>query len=449
MEQVYIVDCAEYNSETIAAGIRAAATALGVPWPQEQEVLLHPACPWAHPRFAPHAHTHPAVLSGAAAALTGNPLTIATNSLPGFPTRYSYRQAGYVKLSQQLGAQLVALDEAATQVVQLREDAGVDKKVALPKPALQADFTVALPKLTGSPFVSFAGAIRHHQSLLQDDAQAAGHQRLHTKMVDLLAAAPPDLIVVDAIAALHQGGELTGELVGLGMLIIGTNPVAVDTLCALAYGLDPTTIKYLQLASERGYGPADPAQIQVWGELTLAELTARAAQVEHIDPDPAHYPLPPQVKVLRSDKSGLSGTAGALTEVFLLTEQGGISWRKSREAVIVLGKMSGVPTGQDEKATIVFLGDSAHAEYQGYSRAVRLSGRYVPVSKLLTEVPYALKVSNVRNEIGEGMMVAALSSRVGRFLDRLTGKGRPAHFSASHMKGGKAKDKQADGVSLE
>ena len=354
--------------------------------------------------------------------MAGNTLTIATNSLPGFPTRYSYRKAGYIDLAHRLGAKLVAVDETPTQVVQLSEESVVDKQAALPSIALKADFTVALPKLTGSTFVSFAGAIRHHQSLLQDDVQVQGHHRLHIKMVDLLQAAPPDLIVVDAITATHRGGELSGQAVELGMLIIGTNPVAVDAVCAVAYGFDPADIKYLQLAAERGYGPIDPAQIRVLGDLTLDALKERAKQVEHVDPYPDHYPLPPQVKVMRSDKSGVAGTAGGLTEVFLTLEYGGVSLQKARESVIVIGQVDNVPPGKSDTATIIFLDDTARAEYRGYSRVVRLRGRYVPLSALLNDVPYAMQVGNLRNELGGEMVAASFSSKVARLIGRFTGR---------------------------
>ena len=421
MDQVYIIDCAHYDPRTIETGIRTAAPALGVTLPQDQTVLIHPDCPWAHPRFAPNAFTHPDVIEGTALALAGNTLTAATNSLPGFPTRYSYRKAGYVDLTQRLGVKLVAIDETSTQTVRLGESAVVDREAALPKIALQADFAVALPKLTGSTFVSFAGAIRHHQSLLQDDAQIKEHHHLHTKMVDLLEAAPPDLIVVDAITATHRGGELSGQPVELGVLIIGTNPVAVDTVCAVAYGFDPADIKYLQIAAERSCGPVDPAQIQVLGDLGLDALQERAKRVEHVDPYPDHYPLPSQVKVMRSAKSGLTGTCGGLTEVFLTLERGGVYLSKARDTVIVIGQVDEVPPGKSDLATIIFLDDSSRAEYRGYSRVVRLRGRYVPLNTLLNDVPYAMKVGNLRNELGGEMVTAILSSKVARLIGRFTG----------------------------
>jgi uncharacterized protein (DUF362 family) len=417
MEQVYLVRCNQYDPRTIAAGIRSAAQGLGLSLPQGQPVLLHPACPWAHPRFAPHAFTHPAVIEGAALALSGNPLTVATNSIPDFPSRYSYRQAGYVQLAQRLSARLVALDETATQTVALRPDSAVDKEAALPRVVLEAAFTVALPKLTGSTFVPFAGAIRHHQSLLQQQAQTRGHHRLPDKMVDLLAAAPPQLIVVDAIQATHDGGELSGKPVELGVLIVGTNPVAVDAVCAVAYGLAPHDVQYLQLAAERGYGPGDLSQVELRGDLTLDALSALGQRIRRVDPYPENYPLPSQVKVLRSPKAELAGTAGGLTEVFLLFEHGGMPWGKARETVLVIGHVQTVPAGRSDVATILFLDDTSRAdEYSGYSRVIRLRGRDIPLSTLLNDVPYAMQVGNLRNALGGEMVLASFAAKLARLV---------------------------------
>ena len=80
-----------------------------------------------------------------------------------------------------------------------------------------------------------------------------------------------------------------------------------------------------------------------------------------------------------------------------------------------------VPPGKSEQATIIFLDDTARAEYQGYSRVIRLRGRYVPLYTLLNDVPYAMKVSRLRTELGGEMVMASFSSRVARLIGRLTG----------------------------
>ena len=52
---------------------------------------------------------------------------------------------------------------------------------------------------------------------------------------------------------------------------------------------------------------------------------------------------------------------------------------------------------------------------------VGTGGRYVPLSTLLNDVPYAMKVSRLRTELGGEMVTAIFSSKVARLIGRLTG----------------------------
>ena len=111
MTSVYLASCDRYDPDAIARHVQSASDALGVALPRQGSALLHASLPWSHPRYAPHAHTHPAVLEGIARALEGSSVSIGAQSLPGFPTRYSFGKAGYDKLSRRIGAGLMAFDE--------------------------------------------------------------------------------------------------------------------------------------------------------------------------------------------------------------------------------------------------------------------------------------------------------------------------------------------------
>ncbi len=52
--------------------------------------------------------------------------------------------------------------------------------------------------------------------------------------------------------------------------------------------------------------------------------------------------------------------------------------------------------------------DTARGEFTGYGRIVRLAGRNIPLIQVLNDVPYAMKVINMRAELGMGFMVAKL-----------------------------------------
>lgn len=424
MENVYVVACDQYDAQAIEAGVRSAARALGVTLPRGGDALLHAACPWAHPRFAPASHTHPAVIEGVARALSGAATTLVANSVPDFPARYSIKHAGYEALARRLGARLIPLDEAATTSVNLGSSSVLNGSVALPTEWTGASFTVSMPKLTGSTYLAFAGAARHLHSLLPHAQQIENHHRLPEKLADLLPAVSPQLIVVDAIEATHKGGELSGEPVHLGVLIVGTHPVAVDLVCAALYGWEAEQVDFLDLAAQRGLGPAGLDGVALVGDLRLVELRARASRIQRVDPNPERHPLPDQIQVIRSDKARQAGVSGSLTEMFLTLERAGIPLKRARETTFVIGGVSKIPPGKSGSATIVFLDDTSHGDYAGYSRVIRLQGRNVPFSRVLMQIPYAMALVNLRAELGGAFAVAGLMAGATRLARGLLVRAR-------------------------
>ncbi len=301
MEKVYLLNVPKYDPAQIAQGLKKAASELNVSLQRKSAVLLAD-CPWAHPKYAPNSHTHPGLVQGVAQALEPAAITIAASSLPGIPTRYSLNSAGYGTLASQVKGRLLPLDEAAHRKIAVKGGKALTS-AKLPVAWLNADIRVAMPKLRQSTLVPFAGVLRQLQTLLPQNEQLKDCHRLPEKMVDLMAAAPLDLIVVDAIQVLHNGGELSGQLKDFGVVIVGTNALAVDMVCAVALGLDPAQVDFIQEAGERHLAPGGLDEIQILGDVKLAELRKKSAGIELADPNPANFPLPNQIKVIRSAKA--------------------------------------------------------------------------------------------------------------------------------------------------
>ncbi len=103
-------------------------------------------------------------------------------------------------------------------------------------------------------------------------------------IVDILAARPVDLCIVDGIVTMHGGeGAWQGTRLGLafpGLLLAGRNPVCTDTVGAAVMGYDPDAADWtvpfynglntLRLAAGRGLGTHRLDQIEVRG-LSLRE----------------------------------------------------------------------------------------------------------------------------------------------------------------------------------
>jgi uncharacterized protein (DUF362 family) len=102
--------------------------------------------------------------------------------------------------------------------------------------------------------------------------------RVPRTVVDLVAARPIDLAIVEGVKTI-AGGEgpwLPGvNPVAPGVIVAGTNPVATDAVCMAVMGFDPmsdrgtppfeTSDNMLRLAADAGLGPRELGQIELAG----------------------------------------------------------------------------------------------------------------------------------------------------------------------------------------
>lgn len=426
MATVYVASCETYDPDVIAQHVRAGASALGVSLPSSGSAVLHASIPLSHARFAPDARTNPAVIEGVARSLTGASVIVGGQSLPGFPTRYSLGHSGFAPAARRVKAKLVSFDERPFSASAGAPVGPDGTPLQLSSVWQGASFRVSLPRLMGSTFLPFSGALLQALSLIPQQTQQTVHHLLPELLLPLSAAAAPDLIVIDAIQATHKGGEISGQPVDLGLIIVGTDPVAVDLVCAAAYGVPEKEMAFVDQPEGRAGAPKRLADVQLTGTVNLEELRKRGGRIQRLDPNPEKYPLPKKISVIRSEKSRLASCAGSLTEALAVLERAGFDLSKSRQVALVLGAVDDIPPGTTDKSTVIFVGDTARGETTGYGRVVRLTSHNVAVSQILMDLPFLLDVGNFRTDLGFKFQFARLRAGLARMLGRSGGGGEAA-----------------------
>jgi uncharacterized protein (DUF362 family) len=76
----------------------------------------------------------------------------------------------------------------------------------------------------------------------------------------------PDLAIVDGIVGMEGDGPLNGTPKPMGVLIMGSDVVAVDATCCRLMKLDPEKVAYLVMAHRKKLGLLGAAQIEQRGE---------------------------------------------------------------------------------------------------------------------------------------------------------------------------------------
>jgi uncharacterized protein (DUF362 family) len=91
-------------------------------------------------------------------------------------------------------------------------------------------------------------------------------EAMNRNLVALSRRTRPHLSVIDGWVGMHREGPRHGTPLRLGVVVAGTDAVAVDAVAAAVMGFDPRTIGYLQYAQEAGLGVADLERINVVGD---------------------------------------------------------------------------------------------------------------------------------------------------------------------------------------
>jgi len=133
----------------------------------------------------------------------------------------------------------------------------------------QCDFIISAAKLKTHCEAIVSLSLKNMKGLIHADAE---RMRFHTVglnecLVDLNRMFRPHLSVVEGLIALEGiGPGRPGKPVKLGVLVAGTDPVAVDAVCTRIMLLEPTIVAHIKLAADAGLGLIDTERIEIVGE---------------------------------------------------------------------------------------------------------------------------------------------------------------------------------------
>jgi uncharacterized protein (DUF362 family) len=165
--------------------------------------------------------------------------------------KYVFRMLGYEQLAKNHNVRLVNLSEDFFETVQVK----VGKqsfKLPVAKTILQADLKINMPKIkyTMDP-IKLTCALKNIFGCIRFPRKSRYHPRLSEAIVAANKAMKFDLCVVD-------GNIVSGiQPRKLGLVMASRDPVATDAAAAKIAGLNPRSIKYLQLAHQEGIGTAN------------------------------------------------------------------------------------------------------------------------------------------------------------------------------------------------
>jgi uncharacterized protein (DUF362 family) len=266
-----------------SAGVRRAMELVGAIEVNGRPVLLKPNFNSADP--AP-ASTHPDILHSLVLGLQERGAqTIAIGERSGMGNTYQVmQQKGIFDFADSLGLETVVFDDLAEADWVVRQDSDFHWAAgfAVPKLLLDAECVVQTCNLKthryGGHFtlslknsVGFAAKYRGRGGYnYMDELHSSANQR--HMIAEINTAYTPSLVVIDGVEAFVDGGPASGTLVQPGVILVGTDRIALDAVGIAILRLFGTTPEVSQgaifeqtqiaRAVELGLGVDSPAKIR-------------------------------------------------------------------------------------------------------------------------------------------------------------------------------------------
>lgn len=185
-------------------------------------------------------------------------ISIIEGSWVGDRTFRAFKVCGYEDISRKYNIPLIDLQKDSFQ-----EIAAGDIRLKICNKALEADYLINIPVLKAHCQTLFTCALKNLKGCIPDSEKRRYHTLgLHKPIAYLSRALKVDLNIVDAL-----NGDLTfeegGNPVQMDRIIVGQDPVLVDSYCSSLIGYTKEDISYLKLAEELGVGEADLSKANI------------------------------------------------------------------------------------------------------------------------------------------------------------------------------------------
>ena len=164
----------------------------------------------------------------------------------------------------------VDLNADAVRRVPLRTRATSLKEMCFPESVLQADFVVSMPKLKTHHWAGVTLSLKNMFGIVPGSCYGWPKNILHwagiaRAILDINSTIRPNFAIVDGIMGMEGNGPIQGTPKACGVLVLGDDPVAVDSTCARIMGLNPQRIEHLSHAAYL-LGHLQEEKIQQLGE---------------------------------------------------------------------------------------------------------------------------------------------------------------------------------------
>lgn len=278
--KVVVVRCETYADDQVVKAIQAGFDLLGgisaFARPGERIVIKPNVLIGADPDKG--VTTHPAVFRAVGELLKAAGADISYGDSPCFgKAEPNLEKSGLKEAGDSMGFVLADFDSGRPVS---HKDALLVKKFDIANGVLDCDGLVSLPKFKTHGLVRLTGAVKNQFGCVPGLLKSQYHAKLPdpydfaTMLVDLNTLIKPRLYVMDGIMAMEGNGPRSGRPRQLGVLLLSTDPIALDATACRIICLDPEVVPTSWAGEKAGLGTYHANGIEVIGEAIESVLDA-------------------------------------------------------------------------------------------------------------------------------------------------------------------------------
>ncbi len=281
MAKVAVMECGSYDINLLTEKVSKGIEALGgwgyLGLRPGMKVLLKPNMLGAHPDEAA-VTTHTALLRAVIRMVKAQYCEVWVGDSAGgaimghLNTERALNATGYNRMGQEEGATVLNFDKFGPSII--RTASGEDMPIA--RPALEADYIINMPKLKTHMLTGMTAALKNYFGCVPGLKKAEYHryfptaEKMGTVLADIHEAVRNDLVIMDAVTAMHKAGPTDGEKYEAKKLLIGTDWLAVDAVAIRMTGRDISRLCAYNASIERELGEWKAENIQIMGDYSKA-----------------------------------------------------------------------------------------------------------------------------------------------------------------------------------
>ena len=283
--KVVLLPCREYNEEKIHMLLKQGLDFLGgveALIPKDAKILLKPNL-LKKAEVEKAVITHPVVVGAFAGILreSGYENIVLADSCGHGTTQAVIRGTGMDTYLEKYHIPAVDYSEG----VKTAYPQGVQaKEFILPKELLEQDCVISLSKMKTHALERITGAVKNSYGFVYGFHKAKGHTQYPSAdsfarmLIDLNKCVAPKLYVMDGIVAMEGNGPGSGDPVPMNVLLMSTDPVALDSVFGRLVYLKPEMVPTNYHGEKMGLGTWKEEEITLLtpdGEISMAEAVKK------------------------------------------------------------------------------------------------------------------------------------------------------------------------------